>query len=144
MTNAFNDSSLDGFYTINSELTYTIPCFSIIFNDENSQYNYLIENLENKRENENHLKNSILPEQYTFEKIKKDIFPLFAESDVDQYFKKNDNIINLEKKMSDETYKQKKRGIEELNCQRKRKKNQVEKERKIILLVNITKILQII
>ena len=130
MTNAFNDSSLDGFYTINSELTYTIPCFSIIFNDENSQYNYLIENLENKRENENHLKNSILPEQYTFEKIKKDIFPLFAESDVDQYFKKNDNIINLEKKMSDETYKQKKtrnRGVK-LPKEEKKKSGRKRKE----------------
>ena len=122
MTNIFNDSSIDGLFTINSQLTNSIPCTSLIFNDENSQFNYLVENLENYIENGNHFKNSILPEQYTFEKIKKDIFPLFVESDIEQYFQKNDYIINLENKMSDETYKQRKTRNRGVKIQKEEKK----------------------
>jgi len=103
MTNLSDDNLLDGLCTIKSQFTNNEPFTSLYFSDENSQYNYLIENYENNIENENLSKNNNLPEQYTFEKIKKDIFPLFFQSDIEKYFKKNENIINFEKKMSDET-----------------------------------------
>ena len=123
MTNIFNDSSIDdGLFTINSQLTNSIPCTSLIFTDEKSQFNYLVGNLENYIENGNHLKNNILPEQYTFDKIKKDIFPLFVESDIEQYFQKNDNIIKMENKMSDETYKQRKTRNRGVKIQKEEKK----------------------
>ena len=122
MINLLNDNFSDDFYTENSQLTDSIPCTSVIFHDENSRYNFLVKNVENKREKENHSKDIILPEQYTFEKIKKDIFPLFAESNVEQYFQKNDVIINLEEKMSDETFKQRKTRNRKVKLQKEEKK----------------------
>jgi hypothetical protein len=130
MTSIFNDYSFDDLCTINSQLINTIPCSHSIFTDETSQFNYLVKNLGNNIENENKLKDNDLPEQYTFEKIKNDIFPLFAESDVEHYFQKNDSIINMEKKMSDETLKQRKtrnRGVK-LQKEEKKKSGRKRKE----------------
>jgi len=102
MTNLSDDNFHDGLCTINSQFTNNAPFPSVYFSDDISLLNYLNENNENNIENENLLKNknNKLPEQYTFEKIKKDIFPQFVQSDIEKYFKKNENIINLEKKMS--------------------------------------------
>ena len=109
MKNFSNDTFHDGLCTINSLFTNNEPYTPAIYNDEISQFNDLIANLENNIENENFLKKNNLPEQYTFEKIKKDIFPLFVQNDIEKYFKKNDSLINLEKKMSNETYDQPKK-----------------------------------
>ena len=124
MTNLFNENVFDSSYSINSEYTNNIPLSPFntnsIFNcDEMSQFNF--SNFENNIENEESIKsiesikrNKKIPEQYTFEKIKNDIFPQFNRNEVEKYFIKDDNIINLEKKMSDETYEQPKtrnRGI---------------------------------
>ncbi len=122
MTNSFNDSSFDESWNINSPFTNNEPFFPFISNDKFSQLNYLIGNNENNIGNEQQLKNNILPEQYTFEKIKKDIFPLFVQSDIEKYFQKNDNIINLENKMSDETYKQPKKRNRGIKLQKEEKK----------------------
>ena len=109
MKNFSNDTFHDGLCTINSLFTNNEPYTPAIYNDEISQFNDLIANLENNIENENFLQKNNLPEQYTFEKIKKDIFPLFVQNDIEKYFKKNDSLINLEKKMSNETYDQPKK-----------------------------------
>jgi hypothetical protein len=130
MTNLFNDFFLDDSCTINSLFTSNIPLPPFISNDEFSQLNNFSENYENDLGNEKPLKNNNLPEQYTFEKIKKDIFPLFVQTDIQKYFQKNDNIINLEKKMSDETYKQpkkRKRGVK-LSKEDKKKPGRKKKE----------------
>lgn len=122
MTNLFGDNFSEGLCTMNSQFTNNAPFPSLYFSDEFSLFNYLNENYENKIKNENLSKNNNLPEQYTFEKIKKDIFPLFVPSDIEKYFKKNENIINLEKKMSNETYGQKKKRKRGVKLQKEEKK----------------------
>ena len=122
MTNSFNDFRFDDSYSINNLFTNNEPFFPFISDDKYSKLNYLSGNCENNIGNEQQLKNNILPEQYTFEKIKKDIFPLFVQSDIEEYFQKNDKIINLEKKMSDETYKQPKKRNRGIKLQKEEKK----------------------
>jgi len=124
MTNLSDDNFHDGLCTINSQFTNNAPFPSVYFSDDISLLNYLNENNENNIENENLLKNknNKLPEQYTFEKIKKDIFPQFVQSDIEKYFKKNENIINLEKKMSNKTYEQKKKRKRGVKLQKEEKK----------------------
>lgn len=59
MKNFSNDTFHDGLCTINSLFTNNEPYTPAIYNDEISQFNDLIENLENNIENENFLKKII-------------------------------------------------------------------------------------
>jgi len=132
MINLSNQNFID---TINSQFTNNISLspynFNIITNlDEISEFNFL--SFENNIENEEPTKNNhYLPKQYTFEKIKNEIFPKFNQNEVSKYFQKDDNIINLEKKMSDEAYEQPKkrnRGIIKLPKEQKKKLGRKKKE----------------
>ena len=134
MFNPINIDFIDSSYTINSQYTNNTlispfnPNFISNF-EEMSQFNLLT--TENNIENEELIRRNInLPEQYTFEKIKNEIFPKFNQNEVEKYFIKDDNIINMEKKMSDETYKQPKtrnRGIK-LPKEEKKKSGRKRKE----------------
>ena len=135
MNNLFNQIFIDSSYTINSQFTNNISLSPFNFNinsnlDEISQFNFL--SSENNIENEEPTKNNHnLPKQYTFEKIKNEIFPKFNKNEVCKYFQKDDNIINLEKKMSNETYEQLKkrnRGIIKLPKGQKKKLGRKKKE----------------
>ena len=134
MFNPINIDFIDSSYTINSQYTNNTlispfnPNFISNF-EEMSQFNLLT--TENNIENEELIRRNInLPEQYTFEKIKNEIFPKFNQNEVEKYFIKDDNIINLEKKMSDETYgqpKKRNRGIK-LPKEEKKKSGRKRKE----------------
>ena len=114
MTYLSNDNFIDSSNT-NHSLFNNILYFPFMFNNVDnvdiSQLNFLPDNFENNTINERTID---LPEHYTFEKIAKEIFPKFNQNEAKKYFQNNDSIINLEKKMSDEAYKQPKtrnRGI---------------------------------
>jgi len=134
MFNPINIDFIDSSYTINSQYTNNTlispfnPNFISNF-EEMSQFNLLT--TENNSENEELIRRNInLPEQYTFEKIKNEIFPKFNQNEVEKYFIKDDNIINLEKKMSDEIYgqpKKRNRGIK-LPKEEKKKSGRKRKE----------------
>ena len=73
----------------------------------------------------------ILPPLYLYDKIKDDIFPkMDLKEEIKESFIRSENILNLEKSLSDETYyskKTRKRGLnksnEEIKKKRGRKKN---------------------
>ena len=91
-------------------------------------------------------KNSTLPTQYFYDKIKKEIFPkLNLKDEIKKSFIKNDTIMQLEDNISDKYFFSKKKEIEVKQNQRKKYKNQKEEKKMLIhQKVIIIKILQII
>ena len=126
MFNPINIDFIDkisNFLTIFSLINFKHDELKVII----ATYTKFIKEYEKRASNIDH---NNLPEQYTFEKIKNEIFPKFNQNEVEKYFIKDDNIINMEKKMSDETYKQPKtrnRGIK-LPKEEKKKSGRKRKE----------------
>ena len=102
-------------------------------NDENKSLNVEI-CITNEDQTEITENRPMPPIQYTYDKIKDEIFPKFKEKNINtDKFKKNDNLLNLEKSISDKTFLGKKTRKEKKHRSIKPKEKQGRKKNEDIL-----------